>query len=1211
MSSPDKKGGINPDILLRRKMEYWLQVNTPVKPPAPLPSIETRLPKIDIDLSGVSPKIAARLSDLRVFASEAWKESCSIVSLIISMLEQDGAERLEESLAAIPSPPPISTSLSKLWFSCVTTLYPEAFEASVMGFFKIVWMWEQHGSSLGASLEGTLAYYFRALQALEENSTFAPSIHILFRLARNWPERLCYWLDRTSSIGMDVILAMKRADLLLKDTDSYSRDTLLDFASDMGWRFLEEDDMPLWRAITRRGELLYTRLRGYSIPTPFLRLLSGMLGVFEARGGIRKNLSELRITTACAVFQENDRDLLKKVLESLPEVCRGLDALTETEIAVDVISLKGRVSNPVRASGEIIEFITIAGGGLKVSNLRKFLDCLDGTINEEQIHTAVAYARKLDLDDSKDLTDSFYKAFLLIGRVLAGRELDQGVQNSIKKVFGAVLSCDNPDRAVMVLEGILDNKDTEYDNVFITGSLLLRSRPDDAADIVLENTVIAAKLLSLLDSNGLSSVTSGLPPFWFKRLAEQGTIALERVKDSLKTISEPRKRSRFLAQVVSPLLEELDPEESAFADCLESAAREYNRVDTTAGLREAERSTLQRLFRAGTRTEALDKAIESLLMIPGLEGDRANVLLEMQRKICGELTRQEVWQEKSNAAVSQFFDQGINSILRAFVDYPEAIESLSLEGIDNVLEALMLSSKGTETQLTTWQIETGTVFFGRVFPLSVELFGKEPKRLLPFLKSIAAEAVHSAHGVPAGSDFLIDASQNLEHRVIEEYTIRLESWLSFKSTPPLRFSDAWAKDYYKKWFSIKLAEEGKVHDAARTIQFLTTSKELRKTFITLTGELFSALSRANLYEDEIMIRTTWEAGLSVFSSAMGSIDLLDVFRTFEKGEEKLSTQQMETAEKYFREVGDPRGENPCTYWRRQVFSQFCNCLINMLLLEDNTSSKIIPLLKGFQQVIEFLGAESPENILAALCMSLSGSAVKTTEDAHRNMERQLFRPLWRRRAMFRLELLVAGMSSQEELLDNLLDRLSMEGEITGQVNFLRWFGLLFLVIEEAVMKVASTEKAASYNIKDALQESWVFNPHLERQGPFINTVRETAEIAEDVFQRIRQRKGVITTAEAEEISIQMRRKYRDNADTVAVLLRWTLDPSRESLLVLLEDNQPLLQAISTDTELLRMLDVLGNRPDFIELAQSYAGDPVRLKSKLREMEPEISLRLRG
>ena len=39
----------------------------------------------------------------------------------------------------------------------------------------------------------------------------------------------------------------------------------------------------------------------------------------------------------------------------------------------------------------------------------------------------------------------------------------------------------------------------------------------------------------------------------------------------------------------------------------------------------------------------------------------------------------------------------------------------------------------------------------------------------------------------------------------------------------------------------------------------------------------------------------------------------------------------------------------------------------------------------------------------------------------------------------------------------------MEGEITGQVSFLRWFGLLFLVIEEAVMK-SSAEKAVSTGI---------------------------------------------------------------------------------------------------------------------------------------------------
>jgi len=1191
---------VSPEVILTRKMEYWLQVNEPVQPPAPVPAIESRLPRIEVDVSLVDPRIVGRLSDLRVFSNEAWNDTCKIISLVIARLETEASERLEESLAAISAPPPIAPKLAKQWFSCVNKLYPEAVETAIMGFFRIVWMWERLGGALGSSLEVMLAYFFKALQALGESAMTAPAAHILINLAKRWPERLCYWLDRTSSGGLDVILAMKRAQILLPEAVPSSRETLLDFAADMGWRFLDEEDMPLWRAIGRRGELLYRRLRSYSIPTPYLKLLSGILGALEKKDGVESHLSEIRLETASRVFQENDLDLLASVLDNQPRIQRELDALTETEIAVEIISLKGMIRNPVLTSREIIEFVSISGGTLKTKNLQKFLKSLNGSINEDQIHAAVTYARKLDSEEREDLTDSFFRAFLLIGRVLSGRELDYGIRNSIKRVFSSVLACSKPDRAVEILENALDSPGMDPDYVFITGSLLIRSSPEVETAEVLEKMVMASNLLLTLHTEDLIRITSGLPPFWFKTLSDKGSDALKQVTISLEEIDEKRRRGRFLDHIVSPLLEELDPEDSAFSECLSAAVMDYNRADTTSKLREAERSTLQRLFRAGNRTESLDVAMAALLKIPGLEGDRATVLLEMQRKICGELSRQEVWQEKTNKAVSLFFDQGLNSIIRAFVDYPEVLDCLSLEGIETLLQKFMYTGSGTDGQLSRWQIETGTKFFGRVFPLAVELFGKEPKQLLPFLESIAEEAVHLSQGVPAGSEFLSEASFSLEHRVIEEYTIRLESWLAFKATPPLRIDENWAGEFYKRWSSDQEAETGIEKEATRTAQFLTTRRDLRKTFVTLSGELFTALSKSSLYEKEEMIKKSWEAGIASFSAAMGSTDLLEVFRAFEKGSDTLSPQQMDTAEKFFLEEGNPRGENPCTFWRRNVFSQFCNCLINMLMLDTNKETELILLLNGFQEVIEFLGAESPSGILAALGKSLSGTAVKTTADANRIMERQLFRPLWRRRAMFRLELLVAGMSDQEQLLDNLLDRLSMEGDIIRQVSFLRWFGLLFLVIEVATGK-AGEDMDAGYNIREALKESWVFNPHLERHGPFIDTVRETAEIAEEVFHFIRQKKGVVTAIAAEEISIQMRRKYRDNADSVAILLRWTLDPSREPLLVLLEDNQPLLQAASSDTELLRLLDVHGAKPEFMEVTQTFAGNPDLLKRKLKEM----------
>jgi len=318
---------VSPEVILTRKMEYWLQVNAPVQPPAPVPAIESRLPRIEADISRVDSRIVARLADLRVFSNEAWKDTCKIVSLVVARLDAEASERLEESLAAISAPPPIAPKLAKQWFSCVNKLYPEALETAIMGFFRIVWMWERLGGALGSTL-----------QALGESATTAPSAHILINLAKKWPERLCYWLDRTSSGGLDVILAMKRAQILLPEAAPSSRETLLDFAADMGWRFLDEEDMPLWRAISRRGELLYRRLRGYSIPTPYLKLLSGLLGALEKKDGIESHLSEIRLETASRVFQEKDADLLTRVLDNQAEVRNGLDAMTETEIAVEIIS---------------------------------------------------------------------------------------------------------------------------------------------------------------------------------------------------------------------------------------------------------------------------------------------------------------------------------------------------------------------------------------------------------------------------------------------------------------------------------------------------------------------------------------------------------------------------------------------------------------------------------------------------------------------------------------------------------------------------------------------------------------------------------------------------------------------------------------------------------------------------------------------------------
>ena len=78
----------------------------------------------------------------------------------------------------------------------------------------------------------------------------------------------------------------------------------------------------------------------------------------------------------------------------------------------------------------------------------------------------------------------------------------------------------------------------------------------------------------------------------------------------------------------------------------------------------------------------------------------------------------------------------------------------------------------------------------------------------------------------------------------------------------------------------------------------------------------------------------------------------------------------------------------------------------------------------------------------------------------------------------------------------------------------------------------------------------------------------------------------------------MRRKYRDNANTVAILIKWTQDSSRSDLLALVEAHQPLLEAVSRDSELINMIDNLWSIGKARLYIRSLADRPDKLKKRL-------------
>lgn len=114
----------------------------------------------------------------------------------------------------------------------------------------------------------------------------------------------------------------------------------------------------------------------------------------------------------------------------------------------------------------------------------------------------------------------------------------------------------------------------------------------------------------------------------------------------------------------------------------------------------------------------------------------------------------------------------------------------------------------------------------------------------------------------------------------------------------------------------------------------------------------------------------------------------------------------------------------------------------------------------------------------------------------------------------------------------------------------------------------------------------------------LETAREAVETVAQFFLEVSTRTGAVSASEAGAISLGMRRKYRDNANTVAILIKWTQDSSRADLLSIVEAHQPLLEAVSRDSELIQMIDRLWSNGKARLYIRSLADRPDKLKKSL-------------
>jgi len=1193
--------------VLAKKIKLWYMANEPRPSPVPEFRADATLPVSPPE--GINPdsSLSIQLSGLRAFEDPHWDGVSRDLSGLLSRLSDVSRQRLLESLSLISAPPPIDPLLARRWIWAISGLLPSTYPTAVMEFFQLAWMWDQIASVAGIELEIVLALFYKALRSVGEGPRSAAMIHFLIQLAGRWPERFCYWLERTADAGPDVIQALKRAETVLPDAAPYARETLLDFAAEMGWRFLG-DDLALWNAVGRLGEVLFRRLRGMAIPASSLQLLSGVLGELE-KSGMEEMIAEVRCRVVEGMFAEHDRAVVDEALASVPEVYTALEAVGEMELIAQVAALRGTLAQPFKTGAGLVKLATVAAGGrLEISTLLAMMERLDGQISEPQILLAVELVAALRPPIPRHPADSWMRLLRLLGPA-AGLEGEpsRALKNAVGRVFEALVAAPDSDNALLAIEKALTIPTLTPMDVFVAASFLLRSATPGQTGAVLSRTSQTAGLLGLLSPPEKEKLLSSLPPPWLVSLAVEESGALEMVISALEKLRDRSHRLRFLEKIVAPMLEELPARGGVFEEYLVAALTEYNKVGSQGSIRDAEHDLLQRLFRTGDRSQAIEDAISNLLQMPGVSGERASNLVASVKTLCSAFGRLAVWQDTADSSLPAFLQRGLPRLVRSSVDFPEVLDSFAGQKMQLILDKLMPSAGGPEPdpQMARWQMKTGVVYFGQVLPLAIELFMHDADGMSVFAEAVCNQAVRTTQGLAAGAGYLSEVALRLEQQLIENYTLRFQALVGGKRMSASEFTPAWASEVYEWWNRSRAAEASLVRDTAQVARALTPDRKLQRLFAHEARKLWEGMSRAGLLTRPALLKQNLPQGIQHLTDVGGG-NLLDVVKLFERGEGLTSSPSVEKAEKFFdRRPPGPPGETACRVWRLESFTPLGACLVDLIALDGAKPSAIDQLVESFLEVAEFLGTETggDELLLAferCLSMGEGGKAPTGVRDALKTVEKQLFRPLWRRRAMSRVDLLVAGLQNREKLVDRLLDRLSKESSgIVAQVRFLRKFGQILLTVEEAAL--ALDDRRQVLHIHDSLADVWLFSGKGSEAASAADSAREAFEAASEVFRALLRRAGAVTAEEAEEISMEMRRRYRDNAEVVAILLRWTLEPSREELLEVLEMHPALLEATGRDTELTHLLDARVRDTGSLQMVKELADNPAALKTRLQEL----------
>ncbi len=1169
---------------LKQMLATWLSVHGEDSASPPSVSVPA-LPFVHPENLSAPPATISALESLPLFRK--WGELIPITASLLTGMEAGAGGSVFKKLQAISSPP-VSAGLAGDWFRALHLLPRDLWSLGVEGFLQLAGIHAKTGdASRETALSAVLCSWFRVLRSCGDGNLGEEAAAFCLDLAGFWPSHFAYLCDRLSSGGEEVHEALKKA-VEFKEVAEANRAVLMDFAADIGWLYPGVEYAPLWEIVARRGMPIYRRIAEGMAPIGSLRFFCGAMNGLKKRRGIGEFLSEERVHRAMVLFRTDDPDVVTSVLKSSPVACSHLDSQMEIDLAVELLSIRpSGGENPFRMGELFIEMVDSAQKGVTYQGLVKFLAGMQGRIEGETLEFVCGYLSDAGEKCTYTAVDVMRLYRITDSVISVGRTPDR---KSLRTVFRALDGSSSGRKGLAVLERAMLRRGSHQPHLAAVASLLVRAAPDDDAAAYLHRTQSIAGVFALLTPVDRSRLSSGLAPAWMEKLLDVEPEAEKTVIQFLGRVEDPSRRLRFLDMVVAPLMQEVSASDPLFRDCLAFAVTGYNSAPEQDRLREAENLTLQRVFRAGGRVAALDLLMQDLLTPPGLSRGRSEELLSGIRAICDRFSRQAVWQEGFDSIFSSFLDIGIRRILNAFMEVPDALDSINSRFIARLADTLM-PVRTAGTNVSTGAGRTATAFFTEVLPESVFFYHKKLEILAGFLENVIELAQRGIGGIPAGEDFLIHLAREIQESRAFELSTALEAWLRGSPAPTAETDHFSPEEILSSWSVIHEAQEVPRKRIGGVAALMTSAQPRREELLRICSTLSAGLSSAGVPGGDSLGYHCDRPALIRLKTMLGERrDPLDFFVALRRG------QPQHGDEKAIAELNEAvanTGDDPVHAWASATLPPILNCALMILLAESTDSDKSQQIAASIAEVVDFLGADNASELLIMVADCLS-TAVFPGQSADL-LERHLFGPMWKTRALDRIELLLAGRSERRRLLEMCLERLSLENGTPERVSFVRRYGTMFICVWGYILeKLAQDPENA---LSAAISSSWVFaGGAASPQYPA--ALQEIHDLVRDEVRKQRHAHGVVSAEEAREISADMRRKYRDNADSVAILLRWTVDPAREELLKLLEENEKLLQAVSTDQELLHLLDRFGDRKDIMEEAALLAGDPEKLKKSL-------------